>query len=109
MRDSTFPKKLAFMALACVAVLFAVFGLFPASFLGGVMGLNVAGILLGLPVTSGKLSTLLVAASMVMGVVVSGIIFITAASTAGWIISSVLDAVRGRKKILRQQDMNRSE
>jgi hypothetical protein len=109
MRDSTFPKKLALMALACVAVLFAVFGLFPASFLGGVMGLNVAGILLGLPVTSGKLSTLLVAASMVMGVVVSGIIFITAASTAGWIISSVLDAVRGRKKILRQQDMNRSE
>jgi hypothetical protein len=109
MRDSAFPKKLAFLAIACVAILFAVFGLFPGSFLGGVMGLNVAGLLLGLPVTSGKLSTVLVAASMVMGVVVSGIIFITAASTTGWLISSILDAIRGRRRITRQQDIKETE
>jgi hypothetical protein len=98
MKDKGFSKKFLYMGAACAAVLFAVFGILPGSCLGGVMGLNVAGILLGLPVTSGKLSALLVAASMAMGVIVSGIIFITTAVTIGWIISRMLDAVRGRRQ-----------
>jgi hypothetical protein len=98
MKDKGFSKKFLYMGAACAGVLFAIFGVLPGSCLGGVMGLNVAGILLGLPVTSGKLSALLVAASMAMGVIVSGIIFITAAVTTGWIISRMLDAVRGRQR-----------
>jgi hypothetical protein len=98
MKDKGFSKKFLYMGAACAAVLFAVFGVLPGSCLGGVMGLNVAGILLGLPVTSGKLSTLLVAASMATGVIVSGIIFITAAVSTGWLISRVLDAVKNRQR-----------
>jgi hypothetical protein len=100
MKDSGWAKRLAYMGAGCGVVLFAVFGLLPGSYLGGVMGLNLAGIILGLPVTSGILSRLIVAASMVMGVMVSGIMFITASSTAGWLIGTVVDALTAQKKDL---------
>ena len=57
------------------------------------MGLNFAGMLLGMPVTSGVLSRLIVAASMVLGVMVSGIMFITASSLTGWLLGTVADAM----------------
>jgi hypothetical protein len=100
MKDKGWAKKLAYMGAGCGVVLFAVFGLLPGSYLGGVMGLNLAGIILGLPVTSGILSRLIVAASMVMGVMVAGITFITASSTAGWLIGTVVDALTAEKKDL---------
>ena len=100
MKDTRYTKKLAYMGAGCGVVLFAVFGLLPGSFLGGVMGLNIAGTLLGVPVTSGILSRVIVAASMVVGVMVSGIMFITASATAGWLVGTVIDALTAEKKDL---------
>jgi len=100
MKDREYTKKLAYMGAGCGVILFAVFGLLPGSFLGGVMGLNIAGTLLGLPLASGILSRLIVAASMVTGVMVSGIMFITASSIAGWLIGTVLDAITADKRDL---------
>lgn len=96
----TYAKKLTYIGAGCGVVLFAVFGLLPGSFLGGVMGLNIAGMLLGLPLASGVVSRLIVAASMVTGVMVSGIMFITASSLAGWIVGTVVDAITAEKKDL---------
>jgi hypothetical protein len=93
-----FANRMAYIGAGCGVVLFGVFGLLPGSFLGGVMGLN--GTLLGYPVASGVLSRLIVAASMVVGVMVSGIMFITASATAGWLIGTVIDAVKEPKKDL---------
>lgn len=95
-----YTKKLAYIGAGCGVVLFAVFGLLPGSFFGGVMGLNIAGTLLGFPVASGVVSRLIVAASMVLGVMVSGIIFITASTTAAWLIGTVVDALRAPKQEL---------
>jgi phage-related minor tail protein len=100
MKDAGYTKKLMYIGAGCGVVLFAIFGLLPGSFLGGVMGLNIAGTLLGVPVTTGILARVLVAASMVVGVMVSGIMFITASSLAGWVIGTVLDAVTAGKKDL---------
>ncbi len=100
MKDNKYAKKIAYMGAGCGVVLFAIFGLLPGSFLGGVMGLNIAGTLLGSPVTSGVISRLIVAASMVIGVMVSGIMFITASSTAGWLIGTVVDTLKAEKKDL---------
>ena len=100
MKETKYTKKLAYMGAGCGVVLFAVFGLLPGSFLGGVMGLNIAGTLLGVPVTSGILSRMIVAASMVTGVMVSGNIFITASTVAGWLIGTVADALTAEKKDL---------
>jgi len=73
MKDTRYSKKLMFIGAGCGIVLFAIFGLLPGSFLGGVMGLNIAGTLLGMPVTSGILSRVIVAALMVVEVMVAGI------------------------------------
>jgi len=64
------------------------------------MGLNIEGTLFGMPVASGIVSRLIVAASMVVGVMVSGIIFITASSIAGWLAGTAVDAVMTEKKEL---------
>jgi hypothetical protein len=109
MKNAGFLKSAAYMLGGCGAVLFLIFGLFPGSYLGGTIGLNVAGILLGLPVTSGIFSRWIVAASMAMGVVVSGIMFVTAAATGGWIISAALYSLTGRKRIWQQQNINRTK
>ena len=100
MKDKAYAKKLTYIGAGCGVVLFAVFGLLPGSFLGGVMGLNIAGSLLGLPLASGVVSRLIVAVSMITGVMVSGIMFITASSIAGWLIGTVLDAITHEKKDL---------
>jgi hypothetical protein len=96
MKDTTYTKSLTYIGAGAGVVLFAVFGLLPGSFLGGVMGLNLAGSLLGTPVASGILSRLIVAASMILGVMVAGIMFITASATLGWLIGTVVDGLRAR-------------
>lgn len=100
MKNANYSKKMTYIGAGCGVVLFAVFGLLPGSFLGGVLGLNLAGILLGIPVTSGVLSRLIVAAAMVMGVMVAGIMFITASSLTGWLLGTIADALTAGKKEL---------
>jgi hypothetical protein len=100
MKETTYTKKLAYMGAGCGVILFAVFGLLPGSFLGGVMGLNIAGLIFGLPVGAGLLPRLIVAASMVIGVMVSGTMFIMASTTLGWLVGTVVDTVKGEKKEL---------
>ena len=100
MKDTTYTKKLSYMGAGCGVVLFAVFGLLPGSFLGGVMGLNIAGIMFGTPVGAGLVPRMIVAASMVVGVMVSGMMFIMASTTLGWLIGTVTDALKAEKKEL---------
>ena len=100
MKDTNYTKKLAYMGAGCGLVLFAVFGLLPGSFLGGVMGLNIAGIMFGTPVGAGLVPRMIVAASMVVGVMVSGMMFIMASTTLGWLIGTVVDAIRAGNKEL---------
>ena len=100
MKDTTYTKKLAYMGAGCGVVLFAVFGLLPGSFLGGVMGLNIAGIMFGTPVGAGLVPRMIVAASMVVGVMVSGMMFIMASTTLGWLIGTVADAIKAGNKEL---------
>ena len=100
MKDTNYTKKLAYMGAGCGVVLFAVFGLLPGSFLGGVMGLNIAGIMFGTPVGAGLVPRMIVAASMVAGVMVSGLMFIMASTTLGWLSGTVADAIRiGNKEL----------
>jgi len=100
MKETTYTKKLSYIGAGCGIVLFAVFGLLPGSFLGGVMGLNIAGTLFGVPVSAGVMTRLIVAVSMMVGVMVSGIMFVTASSLGGWLLGTVVDALTVEKKDL---------
>ena len=94
MKTKEMAKKGLYAGAGAGLVMFALLGLLPGSFLGGVIGLNIAGSLFGLPLSASLLPRLIVAASMVLGVVVAGVVFVVGASLAGWLIGSVVDAVR---------------
>ena len=85
-------RKTAYLGAGAGLVLFALFGLMPGSLLGGAMGINIAGWLFGLPLQPGLLSRMIVLASMLIGVLVAGIVIVTATSTIGWITGKVLES-----------------
>ncbi len=89
---TTTSRKSAYLGAGVGLVLFAVFGLLPGSILGGAAGIKFAGMLFGLPLDPGIMSRAIVLASMLMGVLVSGIAITTATSTAGWLVGRVLES-----------------
>jgi hypothetical protein len=89
---TTIARKTAYIGAGAGLVLFALFGLLPGSLLGGAMGINIAGWLFGLPLQPGLLSRLIVLASMLVGVLVSGIVIVTASSTVGWLVGRALES-----------------
>jgi hypothetical protein len=89
---TTIARKTAYIGAGAGLVLFALFGLLPGSLMGGAMGINIAGWLFGLPLQPGLLSRLIVLASMLTGVLVAGIVIVTASSTVGWLVGRVLES-----------------
>src|SRR5512147_1328712 len=99
MKTGEMAKKMAYIGAGAGLVLFAVIGLLPGSFIGGVIGLNIAGSLFGMPVSSALLPRVIVGISMLLGVLVSGIIFVAGSSVAGWLIGYVIDALKAGKAV----------
>ncbi|MGD1074923.1 MAG: hypothetical protein ABR903_02410 [Thermodesulfovibrionales bacterium] len=89
--------KAALVGAGAGLVLFAIIGLLPGSFIGGVIGLNIAGAIFGLPLTSALLPRVIVGISMLLGVFVSALIFVMSASILGWLVGSVVDSVKAGK------------
>ena len=89
---NTLARKTAYIGAGAGLVLFALFGLMPGSLLGGAMGINIAGWLFGLPLSPGLISRLIVLASMLIGVLVAGIVMVTATSTIGWLVGKALQS-----------------
>lgn len=89
---TTIARKTAYIGAGAGLVLFALFGLMPGSLLGGAMGINLAGWLFGLPLHPGLVARVIVLVSMLIGVLVAGIVMVTATSTIGWLVGKVLDS-----------------
>lgn len=77
-------------------ILFAIVGLFPSSFIGGVIGLKIAGYLFGMPLGTELLSRSIVGMSMVLGVAVTGLMFVAGASIIGWLFGHLGMSFRSR-------------
>jgi hypothetical protein len=88
---TTISRKTAYIGAGAGLVLFALFGLMPGSLIGGAMGINIAGWLFGLPLQPGLISRIIVLASMLIGVLVAGIVIVTATSTVGWLVGKALE------------------
>ena len=89
---TTIARKTAYIGAGAGLVLFALFGLLPGSLMGGAMGINIAGWFFGLPLQPGLLSRVIVLASMLIGVLVAGIVMVTATSTIGWLVGKALES-----------------
>jgi small-conductance mechanosensitive channel len=88
---NTLARKGAYIGAGAGLVLFAIFGLLPGSLLGGAMGINIAGWIFGLPLEPGLISRAIVLLSMLMGVLVAGIVIVTATSTVGWLAGRLME------------------
>lgn len=77
-------------------ILFAIVGLFPSSFIGGVIGLKIAGFLFGMPLSTELLSRTVVGLFMVAGVAITGLIFVGGASLIGWLFGYLKMSFRER-------------
>src|SRR5208337_3307970 len=97
MKTGEMAKKGLYTGVGAGMVLFALVGLLPGSFIGGVIGLNIAGGIFGFPLTASVLPRIIVAVSMLMGVVLSGVAFVVGGALTGWLAGHVIDALRERK------------
>ena len=92
-------KKGLYTGIGAGLVLFALIGLLPGSFIGGMVGLNIAGGIFGLPVGASVFSRVIVGVSMIMGVMLAGVVFVVGSALIGWLIGYVIDAIRQSKTI----------
>lgn len=97
MKTKETAKKMAYIGAGAGLVLFAIVGLLPGSFLGGVVGLHIAGSLFGLPVTATVVSRMIVGMSMLIGVLIAGVIFICGSAIVGWLMGYVVDSLKAGK------------
>jgi len=90
-------KKGLYVGSGAGLVFFALTGLLSGSFIGGVIGLKVAGGIFGTPVGAQLLPRLIVGASMVLGVMAAGFIFVGGGAILGWLAGHIIDALRHSK------------
>jgi hypothetical protein len=86
MKTRETAKQAAYIGAGAGLVGFALVGLLPGSFLGGVIGLNIAG-------------ALMVGISMLLGVFVSALMFVSASSIAGWLIGLAVDSLKADRAV----------
>ncbi len=94
MKTNENAKKGLYIGAGVGLAAFAVAGLLPGSFIGGLIGLNIAGSIAGTPVSATLLPRLIVGASMVLGIMISGTIFVTSASLLGRLAGTLIDSAQ---------------
>lgn len=102
-------KKMAYMGAGAGVVVFALFGLLPGSLIGGAAGINLAGWIFGLPLEPGIISRALVFAGMLVGVLIAGIVVVTAASTIGWLVGRLVETTAHAKHVAEEKSLSEAE
>lgn len=90
--------KGAYLGAGAGLVLFAIFGLLPGSLLGGAAGIKVAGLFFGLPLEPSLVSRAIVLMAMLAGVLVAGVVMVTACSTIGWLAGRLMEGAEHQKE-----------
>ena|SRR3990170_2863403 len=97
MKTGTATRKASYIGTGVGIILFGLIGLFTGSLLGGAAGLNIAVALFGQPLTSALLPRLIVGVSMLVGVLVSAVVFIVGSTVTGWLIGYAVETIRAGK------------
>lgn len=87
-------KKGLYAGTGAGLILFVLAGLLPGSLIGGMIGLKVAGLIFGTPLKGLVIARVIVAVSMILGVLGAAAIFIVGSSIVGWSVGVALDAMR---------------
>jgi hypothetical protein len=78
-------RNAALMGAGVGIALFAVFGLQPGAFIGGLLGVNMANAVQGVEVVPSILARGAVSLGMLLGVLATGLVFTVANAVLGWV------------------------
>ena len=92
-------KKGLYAGAGAGLILFTIIGMLHGAFIGGVVGLSIAGSIFGYPVGPEIASRMLVAASMLFGILVSGIAFTGGLAFVGWATGYAIDSLTAKKTV----------
>ena len=90
MKTNEMSKKGLVIGAGIGVVLFAIIGFLPGSFIGGVVGMNIA----GMPLEPTIGTRMIMALSMVFGILVAGFLCVTGTALVGWIMGRIVGHVR---------------
>ncbi len=86
-------NKMALLGAGVGLTLFAVFGLLPGSFIGGVIGVNLSGAVLGAPLAPSVLARVAIVVGMLIGALGAGTIFTLGGASLGWVLGTAVETV----------------
>lgn len=92
-------RKGLYAGAAAGLLLYILVGLLPSSFIGGLIGLKIAGGIFGSPVTYEIFPRIIVGITMLAAVLVSGSVFVAGVSVIGWLTGHVADILRAGRSI----------
>ncbi|MBI4684541.1 MAG: hypothetical protein HY755_05025 [Nitrospirae bacterium] len=92
-------KKGLYLGTGAGIILFVLVGLFSGSVIGGIIGLKIANGIFGGPVSAAILPRIIVAVSMIMGIIVSAMVFVLGTGIAGWTLGFIADAIRSGRYV----------
>lgn len=98
MKTRDMARKGLYVGTGAGLVLFALVGLLPGSLIGGVIGLKVVGAVFGGPLGSEILPRIMLALSMITGVMVSAAVCLIGSGMIGYSVGFLMDAVRSREE-----------
>lgn len=100
-KKSSIASNLAMLGSGVGLTVFVLYGLLNASLIGGLVGLNIAGSIMGFPVESSLLSKIIVTLSMLVGVMFTALVFTLVGASGGWLVGTALGTA---KKALHNKD-----
>ena len=94
MKKGELAKRGLYVGIGVGLVLFVLAGLMPGSLIGGVIGLKVINAVTGGPLGSELLPRIMLALSMLAGIIASALICIMGPGLVGWAIGSLIESVK---------------
>ncbi|MBI5190564.1 MAG: hypothetical protein HZA22_07800 [Nitrospirae bacterium] len=91
-------RKYGLVGAGVGLVMFALFGLLQGSLIGGAIGLDIVNNVFHTPAGTTLLSRVIVGASMLAGVLVTGIFFVVTCSSIGWLTGHAYGALTEPKE-----------
>jgi len=99
MKTNETARKGLYVGVGVGLVLFVLAGLLPGSLLGGVVGLKIIGAAYGGPMTTAILPKIILAVSMIIGIMLSAVVYVLGSGMIGWSVGYMLEASRQRAEV----------
>ncbi len=99
MSSGDYAKRGLYVGTGAGIILFALVGLLPGSFIGGFIGLKMAEAIFGVAMAGTIMARVLVAVSMMAGVMVSAVAFVFGAGVMGWAAGYAFEALKRSKEL----------